>query len=415
MTGYRGEISAAALTAAGLIAGVCGQTGSAAAEPKTLNITVATFNICNTKCGSGKFAWSRRKPAILRNIVSSDADVVAIQEADKSSSYWLIEQLSDRGYEWAAPDTSTCDNGCVPDSHVFYKRATMQMAGFTIRNTPVPDKCQLFVDDPYPEPPISEPVLPPLPEYPDPSDPEYQRKLAELERVRAEREALEEEYWRQVDAWYSETDECGRYYGWTPHISVDAGSLAYSSLVAGNTARGAQSRNLAWAALRHKSSGSVLFAVSVHLPNEKTPAAEKLRRALASSIPRTLAGKRDELGVSRAPTLVMGDLNSFEQRQHHGAHWILTKQGYRDAYSAKRRTNGNVSTINVTTKLRNPFPAKPFRTPVPTRIDYVFLDQGRALEYAVHLRLRNGRFDNRYRSSDHNLVRARLRLPSVSG
>jgi endonuclease/exonuclease/phosphatase family metal-dependent hydrolase len=136
---------------------------------------------------------------------------------------------------------------------------------------------------------------------------------------------------------------------------------------------------------------------------------------LARAIPGFLRDQRDGLGVSGVPILIMGDLNSYWQRQPRGAQWILGKHGFRDAYTAKKRINPEVPTINVTSTRRNPFPAKPFRFDKPARLDYVLFDRGKARRYEVHVRLKGGRFDNRYRSSDHNLVRATLRLPSVTG
>jgi endonuclease/exonuclease/phosphatase family metal-dependent hydrolase len=109
----------------------------------------------------------------------------------------------------------------------------------------------------------------------------------------------------------------------------------------------------------------------------------------------------------------MGDFNSYRQRQPRGSQWVLGKQGYRDAFTAKRAENADVPTVNVTTKYRDPFPAKPFHLDQPARLDYVFVEGGTPVRYELQLHLRNGKFDNRYRASDHNLVTAQLRLKNV--
>lgn len=172
-------------------------------------------------------------------------------------------------------------------------------------------------------------------------------------------------------------------------------------------------RGWSWAYLRHKASGMPMLVASVHLPADKSPQGERLREAGARGIVRYLEANKQMRGMSRVPTFIAGDLNSFRERQPSGAQSIIERAGYRDVHRVGRRENARVPTINVTRAHRNPFPARPFRSRTPARLDYVFSDQGLPLHYEVFLRLEAGRFDDRYRSSDHNLVLGTVRLPAV--
>lgn len=174
-------------------------------------------------------------------------------------------------------------------------------------------------------------------------------------------------------------------------------------------------RNYAFAALRDRRTGGAFLAVSTHLPPEKRLDAEFLRNRSVGGLALKLADVRAKLGAADLPTVVMADLNSFNRRQPKGAQFEFSLRGYEDAFSAPRKVNADVPTINVTKTQRDPFPPKPFRFMDPARIDYVMFSSGRALVYEVFLKLlKNGRFDNAYRASDHNMVVGTLLLPVVT-
>jgi endonuclease/exonuclease/phosphatase family metal-dependent hydrolase len=196
---------------------------------------------------------------------------------------------------------------------------------------------------------------------------------------------------------------------------IPLGSASQSLAAWGPTAlsRSVQDRNLTWGLFRDRASGGAFIAVSLHLPNEKSAKAERYRKHLAGIITPRLKTWRQKVGAPSVPVVLMGDLNSFARRQPRGAQWILGRQGFLDTYSAPRKTNGKVTTVNTSATARNPFPPGPRRSDRPTRIDYVMVNNGRALRYEVHIRLKGGRFDNRYRGSDHNLVKATVKLPWV--
>jgi endonuclease/exonuclease/phosphatase family metal-dependent hydrolase len=290
-----------------------------------------------------------------------------------------------------------------------------------VANPPIPAACSPYFSSPgVLVGPPAEPEFPPQPQWDDAwaYDPDYDKRRAEYEAAMAVWQEQKDAYWRQIRQQAADyqrlmrqaTDSgCREYVGWQPTHSVGSGETALSEWGGQKWSRSADDRNLVWAVLMDTRTKAPFLAVSMHLPNEKGAAAEKYRRSLARAVPTQLSAVRRDLGAT-VPTVLMGDLNSFTYRQPRGAQWLLGRAGFRDAYTAPKRINADASTVNVTTVRRDAFPARPVLSPRPARLDYVFLDRGRPLRYEVHLRLRNGRFDNRFRGSDHNLVLADARL-----
>lgn len=370
-------------------------------------VTVATYNVCKTSCGTGRFAWDRRKSATVRTIVSARPDVLALQEADNSYPYYE-QQLRRHGYARVEPDLEQCGGGCVPDSQLFYRTSTVAAVSTQVPNAPRPDVCLPFPPA-GPEAP-QYPDYPPQPDY-DADDAQWRQWQQEADRIDATYEAAYLAY-RQAQAAYDRAD-CDEYAFWTPFTAVGSESTALSQWGPPALTRSAEDRNITWSVFRHRRSGAGFLAVSMHLPNEKSPVAEKYRKHLAATLKPRLSQWLAPLGLRRVPMVVMGDLNSFAYRQPKGAQWVLGRSGFNDAYSAPRKVNGDVTTVNTSATTRNPFPPGPRRSDNPTRIDYVLFDKGKALRYEVHVRLKAGRFDNRFRGSDHNLVKATLALPRV--
>lgn len=370
-------------------------------------VSFATYNVCKTSCGTGRFAWDRRKKATVRTIVSAKPDVLALQEADNSYLYYE-EALRRHGYKRVQPDTDVCTDGCVPDSQLFY-RPTVTPIGRQVPSEPRPSACL-----PYPPKGPVEPVDQDYPPYPPAgSDPALVRQWEQLRaQIRAANDAADFEYYLASQSY--ERAGCAAYADWTPFTTLGSRSNSLAEWAeSADLARSAQDRNIMWSLFKHKRTGAAFLAVSIHLPNEKTPQAEQYRKSLAKSLTPKLSNWRSRVGAGKVPTIVMGDLNSFAYRQPRGAHWILGRSGFKDAYSAARKVNGDVTTVNTSATNRDPFPASPRRSDTPTRLDYVMFDKGRALRYEVHIRLKSGRFDNRYRGSDHNLVKATLKLPHM--
>ncbi len=213
------------------------------------------------------------------------------------------------------------------------------------------------------------------------------------------------------------TDGCGRGCTQDSFVFVRTSTVAplgqggtTLSAISGLAWSGTFDRGWSWSYLVHRASGTRFLVASVHLPNGKNSAMEQLRRASAGGVVTTLRSNAAARGLAGIPTIIAGDLNSFSRRQPRGAQHVLKQAGFRDVHSAPDRRNAKVPTVNVTGRYRNPFPARPFRFRNPARLDYVMFDRGTPLHYEVFLRLRNGRFDDRYRGSDHNMVLGTVRL-----
>lgn len=383
-------------------------------------VRFATYNVCKTSCGTGQWAWPKRRDAIVRTILSAKPDVLALQEADNSYS-WLEDRLRASGYRRVLPAVSTY-SGDINDSQLFFRSQVIRQVQLPVPSPPIAAACLPFFPVtpgvPALDPP-DEPQYPPYPQYPDLSGDDYEQKLADYDAAVKARDALvaqlEAQYLQQLKAYRQRQRDysnlgCYKYQGWQPFTPAGSGEVSLAQWGAARWKKSSDDRNLMWAVLQHKASGTPLLAASIHLPNEKSPAAEKYRKSLAAAIPVQLRASTRELGLN-PPTVLMGDFNSFRARQPRGAQWLLGRSGFRDAFAAPKKVNADISTANVTPD-RNSWPARPRRLDEPARIDYVMFNRGRALRYEVHLHLRNGAFDNRYRGSDHNLVLADIRLPA---
>ena len=114
--------------------------------------------------------------------------------------------------------------------------------------------------------------------------------------------------------------------------------------------------------------------------------------------------------------VLMGDFNSYDNREPKGMLFELEKDGWIDSFEAP--TNefkffGEAYTTSYTGGNLSGWPKKPITSSDPVRIDYVMY-RGKRLHadaYQVALRLKDdGSFDNDYRGSDHMMVQAIIRF-----
>lgn len=228
----------------------------------------------------------------------------------------------------------------------------------------------------------------------------------------------------------STIDECSQDCTRGAHLYFDPEALRLNAMAeaAGMTSQRRisgmswgpiQDRNVSWAYLQDITTGGAFLAISVHLPNEKTPLGEDVRQAVARNLPGWIKGLNAQHGMSGIPTLVMGDFNSFNTRQPRGGQWILEQAGYRDAFDAEQRINARIGTVNYTpaTRRYDGFPPRPYRySRDASRIDYIFCSRGiDPLVHEVVVHLRGDEFDPAYHGSDHNMVRTVLSVPVVAG
>ena len=181
-------------------------------------------------------------------------------------------------------------------------------------------------------------------------------------------------------------------------------------------------RSVMWAYLQGKAGTRPFLAISLHADTAKDPATENARMLLGRSLAGWSAAMNAAHGFIGAPVVLLADLNSFAKRQPDGAQAQLRATGWTDAFTAPVKRNIQYSTINYNPALidGSGFPARPYvfrktarnRIGAATRIDYIFTIGGTPLDYEVVIRLNpDGTFNEDYRGSDHQMVRATIRLP----
>ncbi|HQR80727.1 MAG TPA: endonuclease/exonuclease/phosphatase family protein [Actinomycetota bacterium] len=384
MSGLSVGVWAAAAT---LALGLVGPPAASAREPgpggQRAVVPVATYNVCKVNCQGGRFTWDRRRNAVVRNIVAADPAVVAVQEAPtlpwRGTTQWadLTALLARQGYQQTS-DQDGCTQGCTRGAHLYFDPDRIRVFPVTQPSgLPVPpEQCRRYLDDPD---------LPRRKQGPYFSD------------------------WHKYG--------CEQHVGYTEYYDVSTG-MESQRLLSGLQWGPVQDRNVAWAYLQDIASGGVFLALSVHMPNEKTAHAEQLRRQTAAGLATWVDQHTARVGMAGIPVILMGDLNSFQSRQPNGAQQTFYDRGFTDAFSAPKRVNPRFPTVNVTplTRRWDGFPPKPFKySRTASRIDYILAKNGVVpLRHEVFLQLLpDGTFDNRYRGSDHNLVRADMSLPVV--
>ena len=172
-------------------------------------------------------------------------------------------------------------------------------------------------------------------------------------------------------------------------------------------------RAFSWALLEHIPTGQPILVSSVHLVNEKTASGERSRQASAAAVAQWLKEYAARIDMPNTRLFVAGDLNSFQKRNPKGAHRVLEQSDFVDGFRAKRRINPRYPTVNHAFGSSG-WPTRPpiYNREAP-RIDYVFGSRDmRPVKYGVHIKkLRNGKFNPKFRGSDHNLVWSDWLLP----
>jgi endonuclease/exonuclease/phosphatase family metal-dependent hydrolase len=173
-------------------------------------------------------------------------------------------------------------------------------------------------------------------------------------------------------------------------------------------------RQVAWAYLEQRAGGGTFLAVSAHLTNLKTAAGEADRVAFGRAVTGWADAMNAARGLSDVPVVLMGDLNSFDERQPQGVQRIMRDAGWRDAIDAPHRKNADINSVNYTDAFRSGWPSGPLRNSSgqASRIDYILMRgpiAPRRYEVMAFLGA-DGRYLTDYQGSDHQMLRARLVL-----
>jgi endonuclease/exonuclease/phosphatase family metal-dependent hydrolase len=173
-------------------------------------------------------------------------------------------------------------------------------------------------------------------------------------------------------------------------------------------------RQVTWAYLKSVNGTGPFLAVAVHLSTFKTAAAEQHRLAFGHAVTAWAEAMNAARGLAGAPTVLMGDFNSYQFRQPQGVQQVLLDDGWGDAFDAPVRANIHINSINYTPTQPSGWPRRPIynKWRPAARIDYImFRGAVKPLTYAVVVYTNpDGNFDNAYRGSDHLMVRGRLQF-----
>lgn len=180
--------------------------------------------------------------------------------------------------------------------------------------------------------------------------------------------------------------------------------------------RYAKNREFSWAYLEGLNGTGTFLAINVHLNNEKNSQGRKEREIVGREITKWADELNKERGLTTVPMILMGDFNSYLNREPKGMLFKLAEAGWKDSFNSptnEYKFFQDAYTTSYTSRNRSGWPKRPITSRDPVRIDYVMY-RGEFLQadaYQVALRLNeDGTFDNNYRGSDHMMVQAIIRF-----
>ncbi|MGP7959236.1 endonuclease/exonuclease/phosphatase family protein [Sanguibacter sp. A247] len=169
-------------------------------------------------------------------------------------------------------------------------------------------------------------------------------------------------------------------------------------------------RYATWALFRDIDSGRVFYAASAHLKSGETAAVYVQRTSAAGGLDLFLRNLARSQGRPSAPLIILADLNSDNGRHPHGPQERLVAAGYVSGAAAAHRTNIGIPSA---TSAASGYPARPTVSPhAGMRIDHILVRNGGGIARYVNqvVLTADGRFDERFRGSDHNLQLADVSL-----
>lgn len=181
-----------------------------------------------------------------------------------------------------------------------------------------------------------------------------------------------------------------------------------------------KNRQFSWAILESNAAPGPFLAVSLHTDNSKSAKGIKERSTLGKGITSWAKAKADAAGLPDMPMVLMGDFNSWLEREPKGMVFQLQQDGWTDAYDTavnKDDASRRAYTTSYTAGSRTGWPKKPRMSESPTRIDHIMYFGGNISTetYAVELHLNDdGTFNSDYRASDHMMVKSILKFNPVS-
>jgi endonuclease/exonuclease/phosphatase family metal-dependent hydrolase len=199
-----------------------------------------------------------------------------------------------------------------------------------------------------------------------------------------------------------------------PNGMASAGSGKLSDIVGG--LRYAKNREFSWAYLEGLNGTGTFLAMSLHLNNQTNARGKKDRDLVGKELTKWAEELNEARGLTGVPMVLMGDLNSYLNREPKGMIYELLEDGWQDSFNSpvnEFKFFEDAYTTSYTGNSQSGWPKRPITSSNPVRIDYVMY-KGELLQadaYQVALRLNeDGTFDNKYRGSDHMMVQAIIRF-----
>jgi endonuclease/exonuclease/phosphatase family metal-dependent hydrolase len=199
-----------------------------------------------------------------------------------------------------------------------------------------------------------------------------------------------------------------------PNEMPSAGHGKLSDIVGG--LRYAKNREFSWAYLEGLNGTGTFLAISLHLNNQTNARGKKDRDLVGKELTKWTDELNEARGLTGVPMVIMGDLNSYLNREPKGMIYELLEDGWQDSFNSpvnEFKFFEDAYTTSYTGNSRSGWPKRPITSSNPVRIDYVMY-KGELLQadaYQVALRLnKDGTFDNKYRGSDHMMVQAIIRF-----
>ena len=177
-----------------------------------------------------------------------------------------------------------------------------------------------------------------------------------------------------------------------------------------------KNRQFSWGVLESNAAPGPILVVSLHTDNSKSAKGIRERATLGKGITTWAKAKAEAAGFPNMPMVLMGDFNSWLEREPKGMVFQLQEDGWTDAYDTavtKDEQSTKAYTTSYTAGSKTGWPKKPRMSDSPTRIDHImyFGANVAADSYAVELHLNeDGTFNNDYRASDHMMVKSILKF-----
>lgn len=329
----------------------CHSTMKRANSTRATPIGVATFNVCGHARNCGP--WAGREQAVVRRILASKADVIALQEVSGKIER-LDELLAPHGFVLTS-DPAQRYMLLRRDNAIFYRSSKLSVST-------------------YPSPSCSV----------GPDSVRDEEVRPDWDKTQIYREGLYEWTWNGSQ-W------SGRWIGCEGQVRENAGVIA-----------GARGASGVWTDLRVNATGKRYTFTSVHLINGTSPRASRARK---DQMRRVVRWMNDKVRMN-VPIVYAGDFNSSRMRADDSPRKVLATTGHVDAF--ERASTYSKAYVNSF----NGYEARPRRgVRYGDHIDRIFIRGSVGVSnWAVVAPLRRGRNVRPY-ASDHYAVRVTLWLP----